>query len=97
MLSDYLESLESITEQLEEEQLNTKSNLEKILGAVKEKQDKLEKEFQESIEKRCMEAVQWWMSKQTCMGIVRVVCVPRVPWKGVSYGIWKKGQKSVPN
>ena len=37
MLSDYLESLESITGQLEEEQLNTKSNLEKILGAVKEK------------------------------------------------------------
>ena len=63
MLSDYLESLESITGQLEEEQLNTKSNLEKILEAVKEKQDKLEKEFQESIEKRCMEAVQWWMSK----------------------------------
>ena len=63
MLSDYLESLESITGQLEEEQLNTKSNLEKILGAVKEKQDKLEKEFQESIEKRCMEAVQWWMNK----------------------------------
>ena len=63
MLSDYLESLESIIGQLEEEQLHTKSNLEKILGAVKEKQDKLEKEFQESIEKRCMEAVQWWMNK----------------------------------
>ena len=63
MLSDYLESLESIIGQLEVEQLNTKSNLEKILGALKEKQDKLEKDFQESIQKRCMEAVPWWMSK----------------------------------
>ena len=63
MLSDYLESLESIIGQLEVEQLNTKSNLEKILGALKEKQDKLEKHFQESIQKRCMEAVPWWMSK----------------------------------
>ena len=62
MLSDYLESLESIIGQLEVEQLNTKSNLEKILGALKEKQDKLEKDFQESIQKRCMEAVPWWMS-----------------------------------
>ena len=63
MLSDYLESLESIIGQLEVEQLNTKSNLEKILGALKEKQDKLEKDFQKSIQKRCMEAVPWWMSK----------------------------------
>ena len=63
MLSDYLESLGSIIGQLEVEQLNTKSNLEKILGALKEKQDKLEKDFQESIQKRCMEAVPWWMSK----------------------------------
>ena len=63
MLSDYLESLGSIIGQLEVEQLNTKSNLEKILGALKEKQDKLEKYFQESIQKRCMEAVPWWMSK----------------------------------
>ena len=55
MLSDYLESLESILGQLEVEQLNTKSNLEKMLGALKEKQ--------ESIQKRCMEAVPWWMSK----------------------------------
>ena len=63
MLSDYLESLGSIIGQLEVEQLNTKSNLEKILRALKEKQDKLEKDFQESIQKRCMEAVPWWMSK----------------------------------
>ena len=63
MLSDYLESLGSIIGQLEVEQLNTKSNLEKILGALKEKQDKLEKDFQESIQKRCMEAVPWWVSK----------------------------------
>ena len=58
-----LESLKSIKGLLEEEQLHIKSNLEKILEALKEKQDKLEKEFQESIEKRCMEAVEWWMSK----------------------------------
>ena len=64
MLSDYLESLESIIGQLEVEQLNTKSNLEKILGALKEKQDKLEKDFQESIQKRCMEAVPWWMKNK---------------------------------
>ena len=58
-----LESLKSIKGLLEEEQLHIKSNFEKILEALKEKQDKLEKEFQESIEKRCMEAVEWWMSK----------------------------------
>ena len=58
-----LESLKSIKGLLEEEQLHIKSNLEKILEALKEKQDKLEKEFQESIEKCCMEAVEWWMSK----------------------------------
>ena len=63
MLTDYLESLESIIGQLEEEQLYTKSNSKNFLGALKEKQDKLEKEFQESVEKRCMEAVEWWMSK----------------------------------
>ena len=27
------------------------------------------------------------------MRIVRIVCVPRVPWKGVTYGIWKKRAK----
>ena len=57
-----VESLESIIGQLEEEQLHTKSNLEKNIRSTEKKQDKLEKEFQESIEKRCMEAVQWWMS-----------------------------------
>ena len=35
MLSDYLQSLESIIGQLEEEQLHTKSDLGKILGAMK--------------------------------------------------------------
>ena len=34
MLSDYLESLESIIGQLEVEQLNTKSNLEKNIGST---------------------------------------------------------------
>ena len=58
-----LESLKSIKGLLEEEQLHIKSNFEKILEALKEKQDKLEKEFQESTEKCCMEAVEWWMSK----------------------------------
>ena len=27
------------------------------------------------------------------MRIVRIVCVPRVPRKGVTYGIWKKRAK----
>ena len=58
-----LESLKSIKGLLEEEQLHIKSNLEKILEALKEKQDKLEKEFQESKEKCCMEALEWWKSK----------------------------------
>ena len=51
-----------VLENLKQQQ-QKKSNLEKILEALKEKQDKLEKEFQESIKKRCMEAVEWWMSK----------------------------------
>ena len=57
-----VESLESIIGQLEEEQLHTKSNLEKNIRSTEKKQGKLEEEFQESIENRCMEAVQWWMS-----------------------------------